>query len=169
MKLFCALSFPSATTWAMCKEEVLSTHSTDQNFSQKEQAGKSLLGLQCNSLQPLCLNLENCHSESLEDSLFMFSPDYMLLRKMDFRQQIGLLSKKSSIVFFHLQRFGQWSGRFSDFPDPFFCSSRTPLSFSLRSKHRGTLTCTEQLCQHQRLQQSSLEREETYYSLQLAF
>lgn len=60
-----------------------------------------ILELQCNSLQLLCQNLENCHSESLEDSLLMFSPDYILLRKINFRQQTGLLSKKSSIVFFH--------------------------------------------------------------------
>lgn len=100
-------------------------------FSQNEQAEMRILGLQL-----LCQNLENCHSESLEDSLLMFSPDYIFLRKMNFRQQIGLLSKESSTVFFHLQRFGQWSGRFSDFPDPaLFCSCRTPLSF-----HSGTST-----------------------------
>lgn len=104
--------------------------------SQNEQAGMRILGLQCNSLQLSCQNLENWHSESLEDSLLMFSPDYILLRKMNFRGQIGLLINKSSKVIFHLQRFGWWSAKFSDFPDPaFFCSSRAPLSF-----HSGTST-----------------------------
>lgn len=66
----------------------------------------------------------------------MFSPDYILLRKMNFRGQIVLLINKSSEVIFHLQRLGWWSAKFSDFPDPaFFCSSRAPLSF-----HSGTST-----------------------------
>lgn len=80
----------------LCKEEVLSTYSTANIFSQNEEAGMSLWGLQCNSWQVLCQNLESCHSESLEESLFTFSPNYILLRKMHFRQQIGLLSEKSS-------------------------------------------------------------------------
>lgn len=76
-------------------------------------------------LQLLCQNLENCHSESLEDSLLMFSPDYLLLRKMNFRQQIGLLSKESSTVFFNLQRF--WTADFQ--------TSLTLLSFVAAELH----------------------------------
>lgn len=47
-----------------------------------------ILGLQCNSWQhPLFQNLENCHSEGLEDSLSICSLNYGLLRKMNNRWQ----------------------------------------------------------------------------------